>query len=119
MAKQPNSTPVTGTCSRTGKLYSYPSFASVEHDGYCSKRVRDCVHGRAKTHGGLIWKAAGPLRPTNGNRRALQIAELYNAGMTYEEIGQKEGITLQMARRYVNAARSLHAITRNTIGGAK
>jgi len=50
--------PVIGTCLETGEEVQYESMAATERDGFSPPRIRDCCHGKQKSHKGYAWRFA-------------------------------------------------------------
>lgn len=56
--KHHRSMPVIATNPKTGESIRFDGYMDAQRNGYKACGICDCIHGRQKTHRGMIWKLA-------------------------------------------------------------
>lgn len=85
----PAKTAVVAISLATGERTRYPTIRQcADIGGFDYSSVRNCLHGRQKSHAGFKFEALTPLRQKKPNGNIVKVAELRNQGLSNEEIAE-------------------------------
>lgn len=103
--KMPMKTGVTATSIRTGDVVHYPSIRQAsEIGGFIYSSVRNCLHGRQKSHAGFTFEASSPLRKRKANGNIPKVAALRNQGVDNDTIAKMLGMSPKTVPVYASQA---------------
>lgn len=89
----PAKTAVAAICLTTGTRVEFPTIRRCSDEGgFDYTAIRNCLHGRAKSHAGHRFEALGPLRKVKTTTNIAKVAQLRNKGLSNPEIAKKLGL---------------------------
>ncbi|MGL4505770.1 MAG: LuxR C-terminal-related transcriptional regulator [Aeromonas sobria] len=104
----PAKTAVVAICLTTGNRAEFATIRRcADEGGFEYTSVRNCLHGRAKSHAGHRFEALTPLRKTKTTTNIAKVAALRNKGLSNPEIAKKLGISPSTIPVYASQAVAL------------
>lgn len=105
---QPVSTRVMAISLSTGEEVIYETIRrAAEIGGFEYSSIRNCLHGRQKSHAGFRFEADTPLRAKAVESNITKVAALRNQGLDNQAIADKLGLVLGTVAVYGSQAVNL------------